>query len=1220
VAVRDREAGDPRLVAYVVPARGASPEPSALSAHLARTLPQPLLPSAYVVLDALPLTPVGKLDRAALPDPARVTPAPEPGGTTDPAGEPGGSADLAEQVRRIWREVLDLDEAGEVGDIALDDDLFDLGGHSLTMTQITARVRDRLGVDVSLDAFFDDPTIGGVVEEIVRLRGGPAGEVAAEPETPAIRPRPPGAAPPLSFAQERLWFLQRFDPGDASYNMYLVLRLRGPLDVRALGDALDAVVARHESLRTSFPDIDGTPIAVVDPPGPVPVERVDLSRVPDAQEEARRLVSARVNAPFDLAAAPPLRVTLITLGPGDHVLCFALHHIVADGWSNSILFDDLFAAYQARVAGTEPGWPPMPVQFGDVALWQRDRDAGPAAEEALAYWRRRLADPARLELPLDKPRGGRPDGAFHMFGVPEDVVGRLERLAQEHGASLFMVLVAAYQVLLARHTGQHDILVGTPWAARDRVELEPVIGYLTDTLVLRGDLGGDPEFTGLLDATRRSVLEAHAHRTVPFERLIGELGLPRDVHHNPLLATMIILHSQVGDGTPPERVGDLGVELFDGGYRQAKFDLALETWRGERGLRAALGYDATLFHTATIERLAARFETLLRGIADAPRTRISRLPMTTSEDDAANAALAAGAADRETGPAQTGREVAHDGGATVPELFARTVAATPEATALVCGGERAGYAELDARVTRLAAALRRRGAGRGDVVGVCLGRSIGAVTALLAVWRAGGAYLPLDPEYPQERLGLLVRDSGARLVVTDASLASRLPESVPVLIAEDAYDTADTNYAADGEPGDLTGTWPAPDDPAYVIHTSGSTGRPKGVLVEHGALAARVRWMRQEYGLGPADRVAQFASLSFDTHVEELWPALTAGASVLLLPDGAATLPDVLRTPEGGRVTVLDLPTAYWHHLTEALGDVTWPRPLRLVVIGGEQAHAPAVGRWRAWFGDEVRLVNTYGPTEAVVVATAADLGRADTETTPPIGRPVDGVTARVLGPYGEPVPPGVPGELCLGGASLARGYVGRPLSTAERFVPDPFGPPGSRLYRTGDRVRLRPDGALAFLGRFDDQVKVRGFRVEPGEVTAALLTCPGVRQAVVTADGDRLLAYTVGPADPEDLRRRLTATLPAHLVPSGWVRLDALPLTVTGKVDHAALPLPGPVAAARYVPPRTDAETLVAGVCAEVLGLDAGAVGASDDFFALGGHSLLAVQVTARLRAGVGV
>ncbi|MFC6081925.1 amino acid adenylation domain-containing protein [Sphaerisporangium aureirubrum] len=1211
VIVRGGDPDDHRLIAYIVPAPGAAPDPGTLTAHLARTLPQPLLPSAYVVLDALPLTPVGKLDRAALPEPVRQADPPA-------AGPPPGS-DLVEEVRRIWLEVLEPDDVHEIG---ADDDLFDLGGHSLTMTQITARIRERLGVDVSLDAFFDDPTVGGVVEEITRLRAE-ADEAPGDTLQAGVRPRPAGVAPPLSFAQERLWFLQRFDPDDASYNMYLVLRLRGPLDIRALGDALDAVVARHESLRTSFPDIDGAPIAVIDPPGPVRIDRIDLTGAADPEEEARRLVAVRVNAPFDLAAAPPLRAGLLTLGRDDHVLCFSLHHIVADGWSNSILFDDLFAFYQARVAGTEPGLPPLPVQYGDIALWQRERDSGAAAEASLAYWRDRLAEPSRLELPTDKPAGRRPEGAFHTFRVPEEVVARLERVAQEHGASLFMVLVAAYQVLLARHTGQEDILVGTPWAARDRVELEPVIGYLTDTLVLRGDLRGDPEFGDLLDATRRTVLDAHTHRTVPFERLIGELGVPRDIHHNPLLSTMVILHSQVGDGTPPERVGDLGVELFDGGYRQAKFDLALETWRGEQGLIAVLGYDATLFHAATIQGLAARFDVLLRGVADAPGTRISHLPMLTTADTAALAGehttghLTDHSADHPTGHSADHAAV-HDDAGTVPALVARAVAATPAATALVCGGERVSYAELGTRTARLAAALRRAGVTPGDVVGVCLGRSADALAALLAVWRAGGAYLPLDPEYPDERLAWLIADSGARLVVTDAGLASRLPEGTALVTTEAAGSTGRAGEPGPVQvPGDAEGEWHPvrPGDPAYVIYTSGSTGLPKGVLVEHGALAGRVRWMRREYGVRPGDRVVQFASLSFDAHAEELYPALTAGASVLMLPDGAATLPDVLRAPEGRGVTVLDLPTAYWHRLTEALDDVTWPERLRLVILGGEQAHAAAVARWRARFGDGVTLVNTYGPTEATVIATAATLGAADAGHLPPIGRPLGGTVARVLGRYGEPVPPGVPGELCLGGAGLARGYLGRPALTAERFVADPYGPPGARLYRTGDRVRTRPDGNLEFLGRFDAQVKVRGFRVEPGEVAAALLTHPGVRQAVVNADGDRLVAYVAGSADPGELRRHLGAALPAHLVPSGWVRLDALPLTVTGKVDHAALPVPGPEPAARFVPPRTDAEALVAGVWAEVLGLDTERVGALDDFFALGGHSLLATRVAALLR-----
>jgi amino acid adenylation domain-containing protein len=1200
VLLRDGDPGGARLIAYVVPEAGlaGAPDPGALTAHLARTLPTAVLPSAFVTLDVLPLTPVGKLDRTALLAELGAVP---PVRADKAAGEGDSSAANPDvvMVRRICHEVLELDDSAEIG---VDDDLFDLGGHSLTITQMTARIREQSGVDVSLDAVFDDPTVSGIVAEIVRLRTA-APDQAASNQTP-LRPRPAGVNPPLSFGQERMWFVQRLHPDDASLTNYTVLRLRGRLDVAALQAAIDDLVARHESLRTSFREENGDPVTVIHPPGPFPLEQLDLTGTADPEERARQLVASRTNAPFDLAEAPPTRISLLALGRDDHVLCVVMHHIITDGWSDVVLMDDLYACYLARAAGRVPDLPAMPVQYGDIALWQRERYSGPVAEEALAYWRRRLARPQWLELPFaDTPGVQGREGAYCTFEVSEEVTAALERLAQQHGASLFMVLVAAYQILLSRHSGQTDILISTTWSARDRVELEPVIGYLTDPMVLRGDLSGDPAFTDLLDGTRRTVLEAYAHRLVPFERLLNSLGVTREVHfRNPLLSTTLILHSQAGDGRPPERLGDLSVEWFDDGYLQAQFTLGMQVWRTDNGMRVVLNYDVARFRAATIESLAARAAVLLRGIADAPGTQISRLPMLTDAD------VAALSTDHAPGhaPGQDRQE-------TVPAGFARAAAAFPEATALVCGDELVSYAELDARVARLAAELRRRGAATTDVVGVCLGRSADAVVALLAVWRAGAAYLPLDPEYPDSRLAFLIADSGARLVVTDAALASRLPPGtglVTVGVTAAAAGPGQSN-AAGQHSQQGGGQWPEPGDPAYLIYTSGSTGQAKGVLVEHGALAGRVHWMRVEYGLRLGDRVVQFASLSFDTHAEELYPALTAGSSVLLLPDGAITLPDVLRGQAGREVTVLDLPTAYWHQLTQALDDVAWPEPLRLVIIGGEQAHAAAVARWRARFGDRVRLVNTYGPTEATIVATACELGAADTTGYPPIGRPVGGTIAYVLGPHGELVPPGAPGELYLGGEGLARGYLGRPALTAGQFVPDPYRP-GSRLYRTGDRVRQRADGELEFLGRFDEQLKVRGYRVEPDEVVAALLRHPAMRQAAVTAAEDRLVAYVAGSADPDELRRHLAVMLPPHLVPTVWVPLDTLPLTINGKVDLAALPAPVPVRATEFVPPRSAAEVLVARVWATVLGLDAGQVGALDDFFGLGGHSLLAVRVAA--------
>jgi amino acid adenylation domain-containing protein len=571
---------------------------------------------------------------------------------------------------------------------------------------------------------------------------------------------------------------------------------------------------------------------------------------------------------------------------------------------------------------------------------------------------------------------------------------------------------------------------------------------------------------------------------------------------------------------------------------------------------------------------------------------------------------------------------------------------------VTCGAETLSYAGLRALADRLTRGLVGNGVadtglagsdvagtgvagtGPGEVVGVCLPRSPAAIAAMLAVWGAGAAYLPLDPSYPDERLVALLAASSARAVITSGELARRLTRlRVPatlLVVPSDTLPSAASQPAAP-EPNQVPGD-PAVGDPAYLIYTSGSTGQPNGVLVEHGALAARVAWMTRSYQLGPGDVVAQFASLSFDTHAEEIYPALVAGAALLLLPDGPASLPDVLRTEAGRAVTVLDLPTAYWHRLTEMLDDVAWPPGLRLVILGGEQVHATAVARWRARFGDRVRLVNTYGPTEATIIATACDLGAADTDLADPagrpgIGRPISQTTAYVLDPNGRPAPPGTPGELCLGGAGLARGYLGDPARTADRFMPDPYGPPGSRLYRTGDRVRWRADRTLEFLGRLDNQVKVRGFRVEPGEVEAALTAHPAVGQAAVVADGERLVAYLTSPrltstadapASAEELRRHLAQYLPAHLIPSAFVTLDALPLTVNGKVDTVALPAPPPERPTIFTAPQTDAELLVAATWAEVLDATAGPVGAGDDFFALGGHSLLAARVAARLRAAL--
>ncbi|MEU7693420.1 amino acid adenylation domain-containing protein [Microbispora sp. SCL1-1] len=989
---------------------------------------------------------------------------------------------------------------------------------------------------------------------------------------------------PLSPSQERLWLLQRLDPADASYTMYNVRRLRGPLDEAALEGALADVVARHEGLRTRFEEEDGVPWAVAEPPGAAgtvpPVQRIRA----DDEEHARRIVAERVNAPFDLAEGVPLRVALITIGALDHVLCVTMHHIIGDGWSLGILFDDLAECYTARLHGRAPSLAPLPVQPSDYARWQRRR-----AERAVPYWQERLADPPPPDLPCGMGNGGEGQGDFQVVRLGREIAAELDRLARENRTTLFTVLMAAYQVLLHRHTGHTDVLVGTAVAGRDRVELEPMIGYLSQTVVLRGDLDGDPSFTELLARTRQEALTALSRPSVPFERI----GHPAEA----LMPTMFILHTQ--DLGLSRAFGDLSVGYFPDGYRQVKLGLYAEAWFEDGEIVVSFGHDGSSgspHEAEAVRRLADRFLLLVESAVAEPRRRISELRVWTGDDEADIRAMAGDGADT-AGAA---------GSETVPEMIAEVVRRTPHAVAVVCGETEVTYGELDRRAARLAAALRARGVRPGEVVGVCLPRSVEAITALLAVWRAGAAYLPFEPEEPEERLAFSLADAGATHVITTRALPAGLTAVGP-LAGEDEAALGDRGEPQETRPGDL----------AYVISTSGSTGRPKGVAVEHRAIAARIRWMREEYGLAPGDRVVQFASLSFDTHLEEVFPTLAAGAALVLLPGGAATLPDLLAAPGGERVTMLDLPTAYWHHLVEEIDQIAWPPALRLVVIGGEQASGGAVARWHGRFGDRVRLVNTYGPTEAAVIATATDLGPTP-YGRPPIGRPVGATTVHVLDAAGAPVPKGVIGELVIGGAGVARGYLRRPALTAAAFVPDPLGPPGSRRYRTGDRARWNQDGTLEFLGRLDGQLKVRGFRIEPGEVEARLLDHPGVGQAFVTVHAEELVAYVTGTATGEELAAHLARTLPRHLVPTAWVVLDALPLTSRGKVDRAALPAPVRASSAGHVAPSTDAELLVAEIWSELLGVDT--IGVNDDFFTLGGHSLLATRIAARLRRATGV
>jgi amino acid adenylation domain-containing protein len=1034
---------------------------------------------------------------------------------------------------------------------------------------------------------------------------------------------------PLTVGQTRLWFADRIDPGDPAYNMPIVRRLAGPLNAEAMRRAFASSVRRHEILRTVYRDTPDGPVQNVLPYQGFEIDHADLSELPEAQrlERADELVRARSNQRFDLERGPVLNVCLIRLAEQDHLLCAVLHHIAGDGWSLGVLFREAAEAYAAYVAGGEPQPSPPRLQYADVAEQERDLLAGENAQAALAYWAERLADCPVLELPTDRPRPPERGsaGAALTLTLDRTLAARLGAFAKEQRVTPFMTMLTAYEILLARHSGQHEVTVGSPIAGRTNVDYEDMIGYFVNTIVLRADLRDDPSFRVLLRRTRADALGAFTQAEVPYERLLDELKVPRDLSRTALYQAMFALHTEENVKSALfTGFSGLHSVIHDPSFEQSKTDLTFDAWPHEHGIECRFTYSTELFDAATVERLARRFRTLLEAVTEDPDYPVSQIPLSTPDEVRLIERAACGENPAQPAPL-------------VPAVIAAAAARYPDRCALSWAGGSLKYAELPARVDALAARFAAAGAGPEAVVALALPKGPDLIIAMLAAWRAGAAYLPLDPAAPTARNLTILAACAPAVVAADPGFPGldRLAEyEVECAVLTLGNESADTDSAGpdsvspDSAVERLLPDSPDPDSVAYVIYTSGSTGTPKGVLITHRALAARVEWMRASYGVGPQDRVLQFAAVSFDTHVEEVFPTLASGATLVLPGEAGAMLPDFLATPHAAGLTVLDLPTAYWHELVAEADAIRWPDTLRLVILGGDQASGTAVAAWRERFGDGIELVNTYGPTEAAVIATAARLGAADAAGRPAIGGPIGRSTARVLDAALEPVPIGVPGELHLGGEGLARGYLGAPGLTADRFIPDPFGPPGSRLYRTGDRVVLRADGALVFLGRADHQVKIRGFRVEPAEVEARLAAHRRLSGAVVVVRGEgtgrHLVAYAVpkpgAEPTPEELRGYIAAALPAYFVPAAIVVLPKFPLNAHGKLDTAALPAPPRTDAvtAEYVPCETLAEQMVAEVFAGLFELEQ--VGALDDFFDLGGHSLLAMKVVGWLRVASGV
>ncbi|HZF13194.1 MAG TPA: amino acid adenylation domain-containing protein, partial [Thermoanaerobaculia bacterium] len=1239
---------DLRLAAYVVAAEpsGVALSAGELRAFLRARLPEHMIPAALVFLPALPLSPAGKVDRRALPPitPAMADEAAATGADAAPRTE---LAPISEILAGIWGEVLGRSEIGAAA-AAGDLDFFDLGGHSLLIAQVLARVRAAFGVELPVRAAFDARTLAalaGRVEEALA-----AGVPARLPLSRASRERPL----PLSFAQQRLWFLDRLldrlEPGSPVYNLPLALRLAGPLDPLALERSLTEICRRHEALRTTFATgaetPDGEPHQVVAPFVADFLPRVDLSGLPSDREpstwgEARRLASSAARWPFDLARGPLARALLLRLGAGEHHLLVTFHHIAFDGGSVGVLLRELAELYPAFHAGRPSPLPEPAFQYADFAVWQRRWLEGPALEAQLAYWRERLAGaPAVLELPADRPRPPAQSfrGATLHLPVPERLAAGLRALARSEGATLFMAALAAFSALLGRFTGHRDLTVGSPVANRTETGIEDLLGFFVNTLVLRADLSGDPPFSVLLSRVRESALGAYAHQDLPFERLVEELQPERDLARSPLFQVMFALDPAQGGELAP----GLAVDLLPVDTGTAKFDLSLFLAEAATGLSLSLEYATDLFDAPTVARFARSLLALLSGLLEeGTGRRLSSLPLLGAGERWQLLGEWDGPALAEVNEVDEVRA-----GACLHDLVAAQVAARPEALALVAGSERWTYGELEQEALRLAGRLAALGVGPEVRVGVCLSRTPTLVVALLGILQAGGVYVPLDPSYPAERLGFMLENAQAAVVLTEIALASRLPSSRAQVLVLDGAPGEGYGVRLNPRTGDWlrgapegarpqvqTDSLPLPGNLAYLIYTSGSTGRPKAVAIEHRSAVAFVRWALGVFGPAELAAVLASTSISFDLSVFELFAPLAAGGTVVLAAN-ALELPEL---PAAGEVTLVNtVPSA----MTELVRAGALPAGVRTVNLAGEPLKGSLA---EALYAAGVsRVFNLYGPSEDTTYSTFERVERGS-RREPTIGRPIAGTRVRLLDPEGEPVPVGVPGELHLGGAGLARGYLGRPELTAERFVPDllgnPGGAPGERLYRTGDLARHLPDGRIEYLGRLDHQVKVRGFRIELGEIEVALAAHPGVREAVVTArgepGGDRALAaYFVAADEPGvpaptagELRAFLRGRLTGPMIPASFTRLERLPLTPNGKVDRKALPAPESAAAGSGNPgepgdslaPLDPIPELLAGIWAEVLGRS-DLPGVHDNFFELGGHSLLATRVVSRVRAALGV
>ena len=1015
---------------------------------------------------------------------------------------------------------------------------------------------------------------------------------------------------PLSYAQERLWFLEQLEPG-AAYNVPVALHMRGPLEQSALQRAVSALVARHETLRTRFVAPQGVPHQLVEPPNEavVPVEDLSEFSLELRHDEAMRRLREQAGRPFDLAATPPFGVVLYRLSADEHIFLLSLHHIITDGWSTNVLLRELSVCYAAALHGVRAHLPSLPIQYADWAAWQRNEFESTQMQALLSHWTEHLSGASTtLDLPIDYPRPAKRSlhGKRFCFDVPASLVSALRALGRRHHTTLFTVLLSAFQVLLSRLSGQRSLLVGIPTAGRTLTETEGLIGFFVNTLPMRADLFDEPTFETLIVRTHATTLNAYAHQELPFERLVAALNPPRDASRPPVLQATLNHRNYVRrlTGFPALDVTFIDVELGC-----ARYELSLTLEDDAEALRAVMEYSTTLFAPETIQRVAGHFRTLLEHAAVNASDRISRLPLLDMRER------------HQLLNDWNRSDVPYSRNGCLHTLVAEQAARAPDSISVELGQHHLSYAQLEICANRLAHRLRALGIGPDIPVGVCMERSFDMLLAILGVLKAGAAYLPLDPAYPSERLEYMILNSSTPVILTQAHLSNRLPNVDIQVVCVDEDWSSIARYPEQPPVCDV-----GAGNMAYIIYTSGSTGKPKGVVLEHRNIVNHTLWFNERFGLKPSDRVLQRTSISFDASVWELFSSLTAGATIVLpplaLPGDLTSLAATIRTSD---VSIVQCVPSLLDAFLE-METFTDARNLRILFCGGEVLRPASVRLFAQQ--SSARVVNEYGPTETTINSLVAEI-ECRSVTTVPIGRPVANTQIYVLDEHGEPSPVGVSGELLIGGVGVARGYLSQPKLTAERFVPNPFGW-GERLYRTGDQVRWRTDEQLEFLGRVDHQVKIRGYRIETGEIEAELSEHPAVRKAAVIAradeSGDKTLVAYVVPKDRDalqvsELRSTLRARLPDYMVPAAFVVLDALPLTGSRKVDRTALALmPFDVRQAGRddASPQTPVEEQLCRIWSEVLGVEP--IARNDDFFELGGHSLLAMRVLARIRSRLSV